>query len=270
MGTLWGRQFITQCSQLPAAFQGQCGGAGSAFQANQDGYIVWVGQGNNPGMGITHNLWNAILPSSQGPWNTQAAWGMPILVRDDQGAPLLGSLGSALPDRQVSMSHTLGYRGFSLYGLVDGSFGRSVWNQGKHWAHLDFLSADLDQGGKSVEDALPIGYFYRAGPGTGGSVGVGGLYDILSPSNHMVEDASFVKLREVSLGYNVGAIGGVGNWTVNVIGRNLKTWTDYSGFDPEVGIGASGGAAGSGILNAIDAFGFPQLRTVSFVIQTTF
>jgi len=30
------------------------------------------------------------------------------------------------------------------------------------------------------------------------------------------------------------------------------------------------GGAGSGILNAIDAFTFPQLRTVSFVIQTTF
>jgi hypothetical protein len=74
----------------------------------------------------------------------------------------------------------------------------------------------------------------------------------------------------VSLGYNVGAVGGVGNWTVNVIGRNLKTWTDYSGFDPETGAGSSGGGAGSGILNAVDAFTFPQLRTLSFVIQTTF
>jgi TonB-linked SusC/RagA family outer membrane protein len=270
MGSIWGRQFIRDCSQLPSNFAAQCGTPTSAFQANQDGYIVWVGQGNNPGMGITHNLWNAILPAAQGPWATQAAWGMPILLRNDDSTPKLGVLGSALPDQQVSMSHTLGFRGFSLYGLLDGSFGRSVWNQGKHWAHLDFISADLDQGGRSVQDALPIGYFYRAGPGVGGGSGVGGLYDILSPSNHMVEDASFVKLREVSLGYNVGAVGGVGNWTVNVIGRNLKTWTDYSGFDPETGVGSSGGGAGSGILNAIDAFTFPQLRTISFVIQTTF
>lgn len=55
-----------------------------------------------------------------------------------------------------------------------------------------------------------------------------------------------------------------------MVGRNLKTWTDYSGFDPEVGIGSSGGAAGNGIINAIDAFTFPQLRSVSFVISTTF
>jgi TonB-linked SusC/RagA family outer membrane protein len=270
MGTLWGRQFITSCSQLPAAFQAQCGGSTSAFQANSDGYIVWVGQGNNTGMGITDNLWNAILPASQAPWNTQTAWGMPILLRSDDGSPLLGALGTALPTSQVSMSHTIGFRNLTLYGLLDGSFGRSVWNQGRHWSYLDFLSSDIDQGGKSVQDARPIGYYYRAGPGTGGSFGVGGLYDILSPSNHHVEDASFVKLRELALGYNVGPIGGRGNWTINVVGRNLKTWTDYSGFDPEVGVANQGGAAASGILNAIDAFGFPQLRTVSVAVQTTF
>jgi TonB-linked SusC/RagA family outer membrane protein len=270
MGTIWGRQFITSCDQLPSDFRNQCGTSTSAFQRNSDGYIVWVGAGNNPGMGISHNMWNAILPSGQAPWGTQAAWGMPILLRDDDGSPLLGALGSALPDLQASMSHTIGFGGFTLYGLFEGSFGRSVWNQGKHWAHLDFLSAEIDQGGRSIEDAKPIGYYYRAGPGTGGSFGIGGLYDILSPSNHMVEDASFIKLRELSLGYNIGPIGGIGNWTANLVGRNLKTWTDYSGFDPEVGVGASGGAAASGILNAIDAFTFPQLRTMSIVLQTTF
>lgn len=272
MGTLWGRQFIRSCDQLPAGFREQCGptGSGMAFQPNSEGWIVWVGQGNHPGMGITDNLWNAILPASQAPWNTQAAWGMPILLRNDDGTPKLGALGSALPDYQVSMSHTMSYRGLSLYGLLEGSFGRSVWNQGRHWSYLDFLSKDVDQTGKSVEEAKPIGYYYRAGPGIGGSFGVGGFYDILAPNNYHVEDASFVKLRELSVGYNFGPIGGVGNWTLNVVGRNLKTWTDYRGFDPEVGIGASGGAAGSGILNAIDAFAFPSLRSVSFVLQTTF
>jgi hypothetical protein len=48
----------------------------------------------------------------------------------------------------------------------------------------------------------------------------------------MVEDASFIKLREVSASYNVGRSAGFGDWTVSVIGRNLKTWTDYKGFDP--------------------------------------
>jgi TonB-linked SusC/RagA family outer membrane protein len=59
----YGRAFVTSCGQLPAPFSADCGGATSAFQKNDEGYIVWVGAGNNPGMGITHNLWNAILPA---------------------------------------------------------------------------------------------------------------------------------------------------------------------------------------------------------------
>ncbi len=88
-----------------------------------------------------------------------------------------------------------------------------------------------------------------------------------------MEDASFIKLREVSAGYNFGNVAllnNFGDWSVSVIGRNLKTWTAYKGFDPEVGAGSSGGQSGSGLINAIDAFTFPQLRSVSFVVSTSF
>lgn len=270
-GTLYGRKFMRSCSEMPAEFRSQCGGSGSAFQINDEGYVVWVGQGNDPTMGITHNLWNAVLPAEQAPYGVQASWGMPILIREEDGSPAILPLGHALPDYRLGMSHSLGWKGFSLYALVEGAFGQSVWNQGRHWSYLDFLSHDVDQGGKSVETAKPIGYYYRAGPGPGGNPnGIGGFYDILGPNNRMVEDASFVKLRELSLSYNVGRIANFGDWTVSVIGRNLKTWTDYSGFDPEVGAGDSGGAAGSGLINAVDAFTFPQLRTLSFVVSTSF
>jgi len=270
-GTIYGREFMTNCSQMPDPFRSQCGGAGSAYQVNDEGYVVWVGAGNNPGMGITHNLWNAVLPAESAPYGVQASWGMPILIRDESGSPQIRPLGHALPDYKLGMSHQLSYKNLSLYGLVEGAFGQSVWNQGRHWSYLDFLSADVDQGGKSVEAAKPIGYYYRAGPGPGGNNnGIGGFYDILGPNNRMVEDASFVKLREVSLSYNVGQVANFGDWTVSVIGRNLKTWTDYSGFDPEVGAGNSGGESGSGLINAVDAFTFPALRTISFVVSTSF
>src|SRR5581483_11814857 len=42
-GNFYGRAFVTSCSQLPAPFNGQCGGAGSQFQKNGDGWIVWTG-----------------------------------------------------------------------------------------------------------------------------------------------------------------------------------------------------------------------------------
>jgi TonB-linked SusC/RagA family outer membrane protein len=269
-GTFYGRQFMTSCAQMPASFQSQCG-TGQAFQRNNEGYIVWVGAGNNPGMGITDNLWNAVLPAAQAPYGVQASWGMPMLVREDNGSPKLMPLGHALPDYRVGMSHTVQYKKFTVYGLAEGAFGQSVWNQGRHWSYLDFLSHDVDQADKSVQDAKPIGYYYRAGPGPGGNdSGIGGFYDILGPNNRMVEDASFVKLRELSTSYRVGQVGGFGDWTISVIGRNLKTWTGYSGFDPEVGVGNTASQAGSGLINAIDAFSFPQTRSVSFVLSTNF
>ena len=268
-GTFFGRRFMRSCEQLPDPFRAQCGGSTSAFQLNDDGYLVWVGDGNNPGMGITHNLWNAQLPGAQAPYGQVTNWGMPILVREANGSPSLTPLGHALPDFRVGLANTLQFKRVSLYSLVEGAFGQSIWNQGRHWSYLDFLSDDIDQYGKSVEDAKPIGYYYRAGPTVGGNPsGLGGFYDILSPNNHMVEDASFVKLREVSLSFNVGRVRNLGDWTVSVIGRNLKTWTDYQGFDPEVGV--SGGQSSSGLVNAIDAFTFPQLRTLSFVLSATF
>ena len=100
------------------------------------------------------------------------------------------------------------------------------------------------------------------------TAGVGGLYDILGPSSRTVEDASYIKLREVSVGYRFGKIAGRGDWTLSLVGRNLKTWTNYNGFDPEVGL--SGGTNGSGALNAIDAYTFPNLRTFTLTLTTSF
>jgi TonB-linked SusC/RagA family outer membrane protein len=270
-GTFYGRYFMRGCEDLPAAFQTQCG-PGQAFQTNNEGYLVWVGAGNNPGMGVTDNLWNAALPAAQSPYGVATNWGMPIPVREDNGVQKLVPLGHALPDYRISLSNTIQFRGISVYGLFEGAFGQSVWNQGRQWSYLDFLNQDVDQAGVSVQDAKPIGYYYRATPADGAS-GIGGFYNVLTPSNRFVEDASFIKLRELSASYRVGRVlgGNTGDWTVSLVGRNLHTWTDYTGFDPEVGIGNNtGNNSGSGLINAVDAFTFPQLRSVSFVLSTNF
>jgi hypothetical protein len=68
--------------------------------------------------------------------------------------------------------------------------------------------------------------------------------------------------------YQVGKLRGMGDWTISAIGRNLFTFTKYSGYDPEVGV--SGGQAGSGLINQVDAFGFPTLRTYTVSISTRF
>lgn len=269
IGTFYGRKFVTSCSELPAPYNAQCG-PGKDFQRNDEGWIVWVGAGNNPGMGITNNLWETQLPGGSAPWGVAMNWGMPIILRgagtNGQSAQSL-PLGNALPDFRFAVTQNFTWKRFSLYALVDASIGQKVWDQGFGWAHLDFLSKDVDQNGKSVQNAKPIGYYYRAAQPDNGN-GLGGLYDILGPNNFSVESASYAKLREFSLSYHIGPLGGAGDWSVSAIGRNLFTITGYRGFDPEVGL--AGGQASSAAINAVDAFTFPNVRSWTIGLSSSF
>jgi TonB-linked SusC/RagA family outer membrane protein len=277
LGTFYGHRFITSCAELPPPFNGDCGGSTSSFQRNDQGFLVWVGAGNNPGMGITNNLWESSIsnPSRNRtvtPWGIPVLnWGMPILVRDSLGTALNVPLGNALPDFRFGITQDVRFNKFSFYALVDASIGQKIWNQGFHWAHLDFLSHDVDQVGKSVQSAKPIGYYWRAGAADNFG-GLGGFYDQLAPNSYSVEDASYAKLRELLVSYHIGPISHTGDWEISLVGRNLFTLTGYRGFDPEVGL--SGGSqlngAGSAAINAVDAFTFPNLRTFTVGLSSTF
>jgi TonB-linked SusC/RagA family outer membrane protein len=287
-GNIWGRRFYRKCSELPSAVQSQCG-EGQAFQVNNEGWVVWVGQGNSWRDGITKNLWQTFLPAASSPWNFPLQFGHPIVDRPlrlepGEGVGIQQILGNVFPDFRFSFSNNVQYKRFNLYALLDATIGQDIYNQAEGWGLLDFNSSHFDQRGQSVEDAKPVGYGWRAG-GTEG-VGTGGFYDQLGPNNYVVEDGSYAKLREVSLTYQIGRVRGWGDWTVGLVGRNLYTITDYSGLDPEVGCGGGrvasdfggacggGGSAtqgtGSGLINQVDAFGFPTLRTFTISLTSRF
>jgi hypothetical protein len=109
-----------------------------------------------------------------------------------------------------------------------------------------------------------------AGPGVGAAVplgeawfsGSGGIFN--GPASQFVEDASFVKLREISVGYTfdqpwVSRLLGFSSMELRVAGRNLHTWTDYSGVDPETSVlGAASPVRG------VDYFNNPQSRSYVF------
>jgi hypothetical protein len=48
--------------------------------------------------------------------------------------------------------------------------------------------------------------------------------------------------------------------SISVIGRNLKTWTSYKGYDPEVGT----------VINRLDSYDYPQYRNFTAVLQLQF
>ncbi|QCW99532.1 TonB-dependent receptor [Aggregatimonas sangjinii] len=72
----------------------------------------------------------------------------------------------------------------------------------------------------------------------------------LRPSDIFIEDASYLRLRNIQLGYNF-KVKGFQRCRLYLSGQNLLTFTNYSGFDPEV-------AANSG--NIINDFGVDYAR----------
>ncbi|MES2177934.1 MAG: SusC/RagA family TonB-linked outer membrane protein [Gemmatimonadota bacterium] len=276
-GNIWGRKFYKTCADLPASVQASCGdgavGDTHEYQINDQGWVVWTGAGNNWRDGITKNLWQAKLSQANSPWNYPLFFGHPIIDRPlrgekGEGVGIQHYLGNVLPNFRMTYANNVQYKRLTLYGLVDGTFGHKIQNQGEGWGLLDFSSDYFDGSKKTVEEAKPTGYGWRAGFTESGNLGTGGFYDILGPNNYNTEDGSYAKLREVSLTYKLGKLAGLGDFTVGVIGRNLMTFTGYSGYDPEVGV--SGGAAGSGLINQVDAFNFPTLRTFTVTVSTRF
>lgn len=89
------------------------------------------------------------------------------------------------------------------------------------------------------------------------------------PSSHYVEDGSFVRLRNITLGYSLPSDilskFGMSNLKVYISGENLATWTDYSGLDPEVNFDGT-----SNLTLGTDFLTQGLNRTLKFGIQGTF
>lgn len=273
-GTIYGTaKFLTKCSELPASVAADCGTATSSYQVNDEGWLVWVGPGNSWRDGITKNLWTTFLPASQSPFSVPLSFGHPIRNWHEAGTPGQGTtqevvLGNTLPGYRFTFTNDIQFKNLTLYTLLDATMGHRINNQTRGWGLLDYAARDFDQAGKSVETAKPVGYSWRCGSPCG--AGTGGFYDALGANNYNTENGSYAKLREVSLTYKLGPIAGTGDWTLGVVGRNILTITNYSGFDPEVGATAGGNTTGSGLINQTDAFGAPQLRTFTFSVSTRF
>jgi hypothetical protein len=168
-------------------------------------------------------------------------------------------IGDVNPDYTFGFANTLRLHGFTVYGLLDGTHGGNIYNFTKQWMFQDQRHAALDQSGKPAADKKALEYYNV------------GFYNALEPNSYFVENGSYVKLRELSLSYNLAQglmnsmhfLGQGRSVKVALIGRNLKTWTKYSGFDPE--------SSSNGDFNfRIDGFRYPSFRQITGQIEVGF
>jgi hypothetical protein len=174
----------------------------------------------------------------------------------------------------------------TLSGLLDIKHGGQVWN-GTKGALLSYGTAKETEV-RCVFDALGnctgndkaigvdplLGFPTQpiVGPGAGLKIPIGEAwyrgnaacpFSLVDESCY--EDGGYVKLREVSVTYSLDAPWvqralGLGSIDLRVAGRNLHTWSNYTGYDPEANLG---GAISS---RSVDYFNHPQTRSYVFSV----
>lgn len=246
LGNMYGFSFMKSPSQLPSSI----GTRANEFQVNDDGLLVWVGPGNQFTDGETKRLWGTSATIGNGVYR----WGQPITAVDSVGNASVVSIGDGNPDFRFGISNTIGWRSVQLFMLWDAQVGGDVYNQTRQRMYQYGRHTDVDQAGKPQELKKTTDYYVA-------------LYAANSPTDWFVEDASFVKLRELSLKYRLprafnAALArlGANQASLSLIGRNLLTFTNYKGYDPEVGT----------VLNRLDSFDYPRYRTVTGSVEIIF
>jgi TonB-dependent starch-binding outer membrane protein SusC len=184
---------------------------------------------------------------------------------EQQGAMVIRAVGDANPDFRMGFSNEVTVGSFNLYGLLD-------WQNGGHVINLTKLLFDFGQNTADfADDPQMVGTLYGQAVDQVLTRGERRIRGFGTETRPYIEDASFLKLREITLAYNLpprlmGAIpGAVNTAQISLSGRNLFTWTDYTGLDPEVS-----NFGNQSIARNIDVAPFPPSRSFWLSINLGF
>ncbi|TDQ06322.1 SusC/RagA family TonB-linked outer membrane protein [Pedobacter metabolipauper] len=166
-------------------------------------------------------------------------------------------IGNAQPDFIFGLTNTFSWKGFDLSVILQGAYGNQILNTNRQ--NLELFTGQQNAAASAKDrwtPANPSQVLPRAK---------------LDPapvfSDRFIEDGSFLRVQNVTLGYSLPRsllsrlkLSRAG---IFVSGQNLLTWTNYTGFDPEV-------TSGSNVSPGTDAGIYPVSRTVSAGVRIGF
>ena len=176
------------------------------------------------------------------------------------GDRIIVVLGDANPDFRVGLGNDIRFGNFNAFMLWD-------WQQGSTVANLTGWLYDLSKNAADYADAC-------TDPGCRAGETLGDFRLRVYPSkitSVWLEDATFLKLREVTINYQLperfaGMLwDGVSAMSLSLSGRNLLTFTGYKGMDPEVSNFGS-----EAIARNLDVAPFPPSRSFWFSVNVGF
>ncbi len=171
-------------------------------------------------------------------------------------------LGSPHPDFTLNLTNDLTYKGFDVNIFVQGVYGNEI---------LNLIRRDIEGMAGLVNQAQVVDQRYRNS--TPSSTVPRATHT--DPnfnrriSSRFVEDGSFIRLRNITLGYNLpkltAARWSLQNLRIYLSTQNLATWSNYSGYDPEIGSFNQ-----NPLVNGVENGRYPISRSYTFGINATF
>ena len=176
------------------------------------------------------------------------------------------AIGNPMPDFTYGFINEFSYKNWDLNVVIDGVYGNDIYNAGKQNLQAmrfpENQSADIVTRWRNPGDISDIPRAIATDPN--------GNADI---NSRWVEDGSYLRVRDISLSYNFE-----NNFTEKLkvsglsIYANLKNWftfTDYSGYSPEVNR-SLGGVDSVALTQGVDYGSYPQAKTFSIGLNIEF
>ncbi|MBK7650794.1 MAG: hypothetical protein IPJ20_08655 [Flammeovirgaceae bacterium] len=170
------------------------------------------------------------------------------------------SLGTTFPKFNISFINEFTFRKFLSFGFqIDWVNGGKIYNATKSWMYRDGIHSDYT---KEIEINGQSGAwtaFYN------------GVYNGVEPAgvkNYFYEDGSFVRLRNAYVGFDVAQLVKTKIRKLQLVlsGRNLLTWTNYTGMDPEVSTVFTSGV----LYQRVDDHVLPNFRSYQVTLYVGF
>ncbi len=169
-------------------------------------------------------------------------------------------IGNPNPVHYGGLSNNFSYKGFDLHLFFQWSYGNDIINANRVYLESGWRYG-MNQFASFADRWTPENSESNI-PRANGQPG------ITSYSSRFVEDGSFLRFKTVQLTYNVPKSlterVKISNLKVYVAAQNLYTWTNYSGYDPEVSVRP--GALTPGF----DYSAYPRARTTTLGVNVTF
>jgi TonB-linked SusC/RagA family outer membrane protein len=192
-------------------------------------------------------------------------------------------IGNPWPKLFGGLTNSFSYKGFDLSIIITGTFGQDIYNQlakrnsnaSSIYTSRNLLIEAINYARVTMKNGQPV--IENAGTNiprvTNSQIANDNNYN--TTSSRWVEDGSFVRIKNISLSYNVPAsliakqkiVKGI---RATVGAQNIATFTKYSGFDPEVGSYVGANASGGNQAIGLDFGRYPLTPIYTFTVGVNF